>query len=569
MSWLFQPLESGKTVLGPEAALVGTGSVTGSLTSASLSSSLFVGTGVSSGSLTDSALASSTLTGTGSVTGSLSDAATGASALVGTGSVSGSLSDVATGASALVGTGSVTGSLTSDFQVSGSTVSADLIGTGHVIGDLVTNGIGERAVPNVAGGGTFGRTITWESIREEMRATSRATNVASMCGTCGVVGSFGGAHAVFAQLAGDQIRVKGTLRSGKIVSAAVAESGATLGDLVAEWQLKGSALNERHLDMLAEMRGLSARLAKQDDTIATLVSGQAAIVEAIKAQSQARVDAVPKGAAERTRNHVAMLHSMGATTRKTRVPRQRWPHDIERQYGEVLVAQIERARGAITDLKRELPALLAAHNSRTDADEPKRARELIARARKQLEHTLDNSAVEDLAKQFATKTQTYQRIQLGRQTKAALGADVFAGDPGLRKLTDGFVSENVALIKNLPQKVMDEIEALTTRAFTSGTLHPDLAAEIEDRLKVGESRARLIARDQIGKLYGQTNAARQQSLGITNFVWRTAHDERVRPEHVALDGQTFEFATGAGEEGLPGEPICCRCFADPVFDFSE
>lgn len=545
MSWLFQPLESGKTVLGPEVALVGTGSVTGSLTAAPLAKSALVGSGVSSGSLTDSALASPALVGTGSATGSLTDAATGASALVGTGVSS--------------------GSLTSDFVITTTYHASDLVGAGHVIGGLDSNGDRERVYPGVAGGGTFGRVITWESIREEMRATSHATNVASMRGSCGVVGSFGGAHAVFAQIASDRIRVKGTLRSGKIVSAGVAGVSATIGDLVAEWQLKGSAINERHLDMVTELRGLREREANRDQSIALLHTK----MDTLLAKPEPRVDAVPEGAAERTRNHVAMLHHMGATTRKTRVPRQRWPHNIERQYGEVLVAQIERARGAITDLKRELPALLAAHNSRTDADEPKRARELIARARKQLEHALDNSAVEDLAKQFATKTQTYQRIQLGRQTKAALGADVFAGDPGLRKLTDGFVSENVALIKNLPQKVMDEIEALTTRAFTSGTLHPDLAKEIEDRLQVGESRARLIARDQIGKLYGQTNAARQQSLGITKFVWRTAHDERVRPEHVALDGQTFEFATGAGEEGLPGEPICCRCFADPVFDFSD
>jgi SPP1 gp7 family putative phage head morphogenesis protein len=40
-------------------------------------------------------------------------------------------------------------------------------------------------------------------------------------------------------------------------------------------------------------------------------------------------------------------------------------------------------------------------------------------------------------------------------------------------------------------------------------------------------------------------------------------DERVRDEHEGLDGEQFDY-DDLPSEGLPGEPIQCRCYAEPV-----
>jgi SPP1 gp7 family putative phage head morphogenesis protein len=83
-----------------------------------------------------------------------------------------------------------------------------------------------------------------------------------------------------------------------------------------------------------------------------------------------------------------------------------------------------------------------------------------------------------------------------------------------------------------------------------------------------ENHAALIARDQISKLNGQLNKARQEAAGITSFVWETRMDSRVRPAHAALQGRTFKWADGAN--GLiPGQPINCRCWARAVVDRDE
>lgn len=94
------------------------------------------------------------------------------------------------------------------------------------------------------------------------------------------------------------------------------------------------------------------------------------------------------------------------------------------------------------------------------------------------------------------------------------------------------------------------------RAIQDGQLHGDLADELEGQFGFSEDRAALIARDQIGKAYGQINASRQREMGVTQFIWRTVEDERVRSEHEDRNGETYDYSDPPDGE-LPGEPINC------------
>ena len=206
--------------------------------------------------------------------------------------------------------------------------------------------------------------------------------------------------------------------------------------------------------------------------------------------------------------------------------------------------------------------------ARADDDptgESGRARRLIDEATDRMRASIQPREIEQLARKFADRTQKWQGEQLRKQTRAALGADVFVSDKRVPAIVEHFVTQNVVLIRAVPEEIAIGVAKLSTQAFSSGMPHPELAKHIEARFDVGESRARLIARDQIGKLAGQVNAARQQSIGITQFVWRTVGDERVREEHDELDGESFSY-DDPPDEGLPGEPIQCRCSAEPVFD---
>jgi len=279
-------------------------------------------------------------------------------------------------------------------------------------------------------------------------------------------------------------------------------------------------------------------------------------------------------ALQRTAQQVALHRHFGLAKRRQRVPKQIYPKLIELEYAKAMVSLIRtEIRPAFAPLEHELPELLSrsiAEGQRMDVGESKRARDLIDMARRQMGISLDTSRIEALAHTFADRTQKHNAEQLGKQVRAALGVDLMGPQQhalGVRvsRLVDHFVQENVALIKSIPDIITTDMDKLVTRAFSSGRTNKDLAKEIDEKFDVGESRARLIARDQVGKLSSAVNTARQRDLGITRFQWSAVMDERTRPEHEELNGQEFSYADPP-DEGLPGEPVCCRCTAEPLFD---
>lgn len=297
---------------------------------------------------------------------------------------------------------------------------------------------------------------------------------------------------------------------------------------------------------------------------------------------------------DRARSHLAAALAMRRLVgkphrRRGPLPRQQPPTVVQREYARALLAIVRAAREAFELLLRELPALVEqarrerATRDHFDAGESRRVRELIEQARRSMQSSISMRAIEDIAAKFAVQTATWQRIQLNRQTRAALGVDLFTGDRFLPTLVEGFVEENVALIKGATQSgIADRIEQVVTRGIQGGRLHGDIAKDLEKQFGYSEERARLIARDQVGKFYGQVNAARQKEMGVRRFVWRTVNDERVtgapggpyeksEPSHYDLEGKVFSYddpppAGRDDEPSLPGEAINCRCSAEPYFD---
>jgi len=127
-----------------------------------------------------------------------------------------------------------------------------------------------------------------------------------------------------------------------------------------------------------------------------------------------------------------------------------------------------------------------------------------------------------------------------------------------------FAKENVALIKSIRVKSVTDIEGVIFRGVRSGRRSEDIAREIKKKYSVTNNRAKLIARDQVGKFNGQLTRLRQLDAGVRAFKWSTAADERVRPRHAMLEGRVFNWHEPP-DVGFPGEPIQCRCIGEPLF----
>jgi SPP1 gp7 family putative phage head morphogenesis protein len=237
-------------------------------------------------------------------------------------------------------------------------------------------------------------------------------------------------------------------------------------------------------------------------------------------------------------------------------------YDDPRFFGGMTTMSVEafRVKLAATD------GGMIAHCDRMDGGDVARARGLIDKARASLDrNALNPHNLKALADRYASATTVFQKAQLARQVKAALGVDLVLSDPKVPGLVEKFVHEGVARIESLGNRSLDDVSRVVAHAFTTGDRAEDVSADIAKRYDISERHARFIARDQIGTLTGQVNAARQVEIGIARFRWRSMEDERVRPEHAVLDGQEFSY-DDPPSEGLPGTPYICRCGAEPVFD---
>jgi len=69
------------------------------------------------------------------------------------------------------------------------------------------------------------------------------------------------------------------------------------------------------------------------------------------------------------------------------------------------------------------------------------------------------------------------------------------------------------------------------------------------------------------KLNSSLNQQRSQNLGVEEYVWRTAGDERVRDSHKSENGKTFGWDDPPKDTGHPGQDIQCSdgtCLGDEI-----
>lgn len=270
---------------------------------------------------------------------------------------------------------------------------------------------------------------------------------------------------------------------------------------------------------------------------------------------------------------LAMMAQPMRRPRRKRRPRiQRNPLNIERQYAAKLRGVADSAIDEVG--RRILPQLdrwsrLA--GVRTDQiddwiDELEAEFTVIRR-----EFGRQDGQFRQLAETVATSTSTFNRVEVGRQVSGVVGGTIvpLSDDTDTIK---GFVQQNVAAIKTIPEQHFARVERIIGEGFRSGRRAEALRDEIAKIGGVTKRRAQFIARDQISTLNAQLTQRRQRALGIDEYVWRTSRDERVRASHRQLEGTTQSWdspPTVGARQVHPGEDYNCRCTPEPKIDGLE
>ena len=185
---------------------------------------------------------------------------------------------------------------------------------------------------------------------------------------------------------------------------------------------------------------------------------------------------------------------------------------------------------------------------------------------KMIKYTIEVSR--PLAAKVVTDTRKEVDKQIASHTKSILGVDLtpFYRAADIQDEVDNQVAANVALIKSIPSQYTDKLEALVMNALQTGQTNDELAQEVKKLGHSTDNRARLIARDQMGKINSSINKRRQTSMGVETYDYLTANDgDRVRPLCRSHHGKTFRWDTPP-KGGHPGEKIGCRCTALPNYE---
>jgi SPP1 gp7 family putative phage head morphogenesis protein len=191
-----------------------------------------------------------------------------------------------------------------------------------------------------------------------------------------------------------------------------------------------------------------------------------------------------------------------------------------------------------------------------------------------------------LARLAAKKSLFWTDDKLAKEVSRSLGVDIRAVLHEQGKVADKmreFTKWNVDLIQSIPDRFKADLADKLSDAWASGLRVKGVESIVDDVVQAAgdnaEANAGRIARDQMGKMNAAFNQVRQTELSIRKYRWQTAHNEKVRPEHAAMEtggengGGIYSWdepgplaGTIDGEPCYPGEDVECHCAAIPVFD---
>lgn len=133
------------------------------------------------------------------------------------------------------------------------------------------------------------------------------------------------------------------------------------------------------------------------------------------------------------------------------------------------------------------------------------------------------------------------------------------------------VAEQVKYIKSLPIEAANRVYNIQNRAIealVNGERADALKKEIMRSGDVAASRAKVIARTEVGRASSALTQARALSCGSDGYIWRTAEDGDVRHSHAMMEGVYVRWNSPPTLDGMTGHAGAlpnCRCYPEVVF----
>lgn len=178
------------------------------------------------------------------------------------------------------------------------------------------------------------------------------------------------------------------------------------------------------------------------------------------------------------------------------------------------------------------------------------------------------SLAQRIAYSFVSKVSESNKEDFNKAIRKSIGVDLpnILQSEGLTNVIEAKTIENVRLIKSIPEEYFKNIATIVNEGVTRGNRASSIISQILKLNNKNRNRAKLIARDQTSKVSSAVSQARQESLNIKKYRWRTSEDERVRDTHRRNNGKIFSWNKPPKDTGHPGQDIQCRCVAEPIIE---
>jgi SPP1 gp7 family putative phage head morphogenesis protein len=240
-------------------------------------------------------------------------------------------------------------------------------------------------------------------------------------------------------------------------------------------------------------------------------------------------------------------------------------------------------RRVMNEIRRELQPKKRKPVSQTTGSLAEQGRRLVGRLRTKWDRVFKEAAKKLIVRMVMRLTNHSARaMKSTAKATAGFSIPLSAFDsPALREVYKASVIESTSYFRSISGDYLNNVQDALMRSITTEAGTPALMEELAKNETKVKNWAFNTARDQTTKVYASVSRKQMQAAGVKKFEWvhsgggshpRKYHMDRA-PE--GLNRGIFSFDDPpviderTGEKGFPAQLPNCRCFARPVFDFTE
>lgn len=198
---------------------------------------------------------------------------------------------------------------------------------------------------------------------------------------------------------------------------------------------------------------------------------------------------------------------------------------------------------------------------------------LSKRTKRKLLKQFSDDRIEKFTRDVLSKVDRYNKDQFYSKLEGAIGISQqqLVAQEAMKATTNALVLETAQWAKKLRDDTLEFFTANTLRMMALGTDYETILSEFKKTGKEKRNHAQFIARNQIASFNSISSKIRAQNVGITQAIWRTSKDERVRRCHAVREGKQYDLSEGLysscdGKTLQVGTDYNCRCYAEFIID---